>query len=99
MALANLLAVRAHEAGVALAVVTLGKAGAVLCDVAGTARIPALTRPCFAGSPVRAGRILDEESFHDRVRGTCLSCLRPDIPPAPHVDSSCARSTVGNALI
>jgi ribokinase len=32
---------RAHEAGVALAVVTLGKAGAVLCDVAGTARIPA----------------------------------------------------------
>jgi sugar/nucleoside kinase (ribokinase family) len=41
VALANLLAVRAHEAGVALAVVTLGKAGAVLCDAAGTARIPA----------------------------------------------------------
>ncbi len=32
---------RAHEAGVALAVVTLGKAGAVLCDATGTARIPA----------------------------------------------------------
>ncbi|HEY8951101.1 MAG TPA: Phenylacetic acid catabolic protein [Candidatus Dormibacteraeota bacterium] len=67
---------------------------------------PALTVMCevAARSPynplaVRAGRILDEESFHDRVRGTCLSCLRPDIPPAPHVDSSCARSTVGNALI